>query len=75
MTGSPVSLAPGRQDLFLVGSTLWAKRIFAEIPALKCFDVPPQPLGTLGFFTSYAKQRVTVLVTGSIQSIYFYLLF
>lgn len=32
-----------------LGSALWAKRIFAEISAFKCFDVPIQPLETLGF--------------------------
>lgn len=45
MTGSLLSLAPGWQDL-LLGSSLWAERIFAEVSTLKCFSVPTQPLET-----------------------------
>lgn len=39
-----------------LGSALWAKRIFAEISALKCFDVPTQPLETTWIFTSYESR-------------------
>lgn len=51
MTGSPLSLAPEWQDL-LLGSSLWAERIFAEVSALKCFPVPTQPLETLRILPS-----------------------
>lgn len=37
---------PEWQDL-LLSSSLWARRIFAEVSTLKCFPVPTQPLETL----------------------------
>lgn len=51
LTGSPLSLVPEWPDL-LLGSSLWAKRIFAEVSALKCFPVPSQPLETLRILPS-----------------------
>lgn len=73
MTESPLSLGPEWQDL-LLGSSLWAKRIFDFSRGVST-EVLPCSHPAFGDTQSFAKQGVSVLKTGSIQSIYFYLFF